>query len=286
MGLLIESESLAIVTIFLLCLSLLIVSLRCWVRISIKGFGLDDWLMVIGLIFYIGTCTPVIIGSHYGLGTRDIYLTHEQMVIGHKSYFVFQVFYCFDAIFTKSGICVALTRLSAHKRSVYYPAMVTMTISIISGVITLIIVLSVCTPIETQWNPAAGKCLSPSVIIDISYFISAAYGLADIALWSIVELGVGLSAGSAAALRPVLRLISTGSLLSSRQTKHSRNQFSTIEDTATMAGKDISLRVMVKGGKVSSAGDADSQNPILDEEGIFVRSEVNMGEEFVRRDAI
>lgn len=111
-------------------------------------------------------------------------------------------------------------------------------------------------------------------------------GLADIALWSIVELGVGLSAGSAAALRPVLRLISTGSLLSSRQTKHSRNQFSTIEDTATMAGKDISLRVMVKGGKVSSAGDADSQNPILDEEGIFVRSEVNMGEEFVRRDAI
>lgn len=50
MGLLIESESLAIVTIFLLCLSLLIVSLRCWVRISIKGFGLDDWLMVIGLV--------------------------------------------------------------------------------------------------------------------------------------------------------------------------------------------------------------------------------------------
>lgn len=54
-----------------------------------------------------------------------------------------------------------------------------MTISIISGVITLIIVLSVCTPIETQWNPAAGKCLSPSVIIDISYFISAACMLTD-----------------------------------------------------------------------------------------------------------
>jgi hypothetical protein len=32
-------------------------------------------------------------------------------------------------------------------------------------------------------------------------------GLANIALWSIIELGLGLGAGSAAALRPLLRLI-------------------------------------------------------------------------------
>jgi hypothetical protein len=45
-----QAESLAIVTIFLLCLSLVIVSLRCWIRISIKAFGLDDWLMAIGQV--------------------------------------------------------------------------------------------------------------------------------------------------------------------------------------------------------------------------------------------
>jgi hypothetical protein len=45
-----QAESLAIVTIFLLCLSQIIVSLRCWVRISIKAFGLDDWLMAIGQV--------------------------------------------------------------------------------------------------------------------------------------------------------------------------------------------------------------------------------------------
>lgn len=50
MGLSDQSEPLLIVAIFFLCLSLLMVSLRCWVRIfTIKRFGLDDWLMVIGL---------------------------------------------------------------------------------------------------------------------------------------------------------------------------------------------------------------------------------------------
>jgi hypothetical protein len=50
MGLSGESELLVTVAISLLCLSLCIVSLRCWVRISIKGFGLDDQLMTAGLV--------------------------------------------------------------------------------------------------------------------------------------------------------------------------------------------------------------------------------------------
>jgi hypothetical protein len=43
-----EPSSLAIVTIFLLCLSTFIISLRFWVRFSIKYLGLDDWFMLFG----------------------------------------------------------------------------------------------------------------------------------------------------------------------------------------------------------------------------------------------
>lgn len=49
MGLSNRSAPLVIATIFLLCLSFVIVSLRCWVRISMRRFGLDDWLMSFGL---------------------------------------------------------------------------------------------------------------------------------------------------------------------------------------------------------------------------------------------
>lgn len=47
-------------------------------------------------------------------------------------------------------------------------------------------------------------------------------GVANIVLWSVVELGIGLSAGSAAALRPLLRWMASGSLIESRVTASSR----------------------------------------------------------------
>ncbi|PMD58839.1 uncharacterized protein K444DRAFT_416939 [Hyaloscypha bicolor E] len=50
--------------------------------------------------------------------------------------------------------------------------------------------------------------------------------------------------------------------------------------------KDISLRVLVTGGKTAtpSITDTESQKAILGDDGIFVRSEVHVGEESARRD--
>ncbi|KAH8729973.1 hypothetical protein BGZ61DRAFT_447208 [Ilyonectria robusta] len=51
-------------------------------------------------------------------------------------------------------------------------------------------------------------------------------GVANIVLWSVVELGIGLSAGSVAALRPLLRWMVSGSLVESRVTASSRTPIS------------------------------------------------------------
>jgi hypothetical protein len=50
--------------------------------------------------------------------------------------------------------------------------------------------------------------------------------------------------------------------------------------------KDISLRVLVTGGKTATASiaDTESQKAILGDDGIFVRSELHVGEESTRRD--
>lgn len=50
--------------------------------------------------------------------------------------------------------------------------------------------------------------------------------------------------------------------------------------------KDISLRVLVTGGKTAtpSITDTESQKAILGDDGILVRSEVHVGEESARRD--
>jgi hypothetical protein len=50
--------------------------------------------------------------------------------------------------------------------------------------------------------------------------------------------------------------------------------------------KDISLRVLVTGGKTAttSIADTESQKAILGDDGIFARSEVHVGDESARRD--
>jgi hypothetical protein len=127
-------------------------------------------------------------------------------------------------------------------------------------------------------------------------------GLGPVALWSTIELGIGLTAGSAAALRPLLRLISGGSLqspsTSKNNVKHRSNAIDTfatdtfVTDTfatdtfATDTGNDVSLQVMVKGGKVPSVGDAESQKAIIGEAAISIRSDVNVVEEFVGGDIV
>jgi hypothetical protein len=50
--------------------------------------------------------------------------------------------------------------------------------------------------------------------------------------------------------------------------------------TTTGNPKDIPLSVLITGGKSKLGGDSDSQTAILDEDGILVRSEINVDEEF------
>jgi hypothetical protein len=73
---------------------------------------------------------------------------------------------------------VSLIRLS-NMRTVTYPAYAVIAISWIAGIITFVIVLSLCKPIEARWDPAAGKCVSIAVVIKTSYFISATSILTD-----------------------------------------------------------------------------------------------------------
>ena len=90
------------------------------------------------------------------------------------------MFYTVDTVFVKSAICVALIRLSHHEPAVYYPAFIVIAISFIAGATTFTSGFIQCKPIEANWNPAAGKCLSPLIIVDLGYFTSAAAMLTDL----------------------------------------------------------------------------------------------------------
>ncbi|KAI1869656.1 uncharacterized protein JN550_005637 [Neoarthrinium moseri] len=258
--------TLFVISVVLVILSWITVALRLTIRRNIKGIGADDWLMVAGLVFYTIATASTILAVLNGVGTRDQYLTDDDLQEGKKWFMFFQIFYVLSTVPIKSSICVALIRITTRKlfKWILYGIIF---FTIVGCLVTDIAVLSWCQPISATWDPSAGSCADKSVIINVSYFISVIsiltdwvcailpafilwnvqlryrvklsvaivlglgfvastativrirylvyysisedylYNIANIAIWSIVESGLGIVAGSMATLRPLLKYI-------------------------------------------------------------------------------
>ncbi|KAK6000055.1 hypothetical protein QM012_004043 [Aureobasidium pullulans] len=164
--------TLFVVTMFFCIVCFVMVTLRCCTRISIKGFGSDDWLMLIGTIFGVMTFITVLCGCKAGLGQHDYDLEEGDYSKIKRALMTFQVLYCASLIFIKSSICVALIRLVISKRLLYTLYSI-LALSASYGFIAMMTVLLQCKPLKATWDPSAGTCSSEAIIVHISYFVTA-----------------------------------------------------------------------------------------------------------------
>jgi hypothetical protein len=66
------------VTMFFCIVCFVVVTLRCCTRISIKGFGSDDWLMLIGTVLHLANHDSMVFtNTRPGLRSHDI---HHRLV--------------------------------------------------------------------------------------------------------------------------------------------------------------------------------------------------------------
>jgi hypothetical protein len=77
-----KSTSLFAVTIAMIILPLIVVPLRCYVRITRRAFKIDDWLIIAALIFHLGASAVTLWGFTYGLGMPDKVLSPENQMKG------------------------------------------------------------------------------------------------------------------------------------------------------------------------------------------------------------
>jgi hypothetical protein len=77
-----KSISLFAVTISMIILPLVVVPLRCYVRITRRAFKIDDWLIIAALIFHLGASAVTLWGFTYGLGMPDKVLSPENQMKG------------------------------------------------------------------------------------------------------------------------------------------------------------------------------------------------------------
>ncbi|KAF2691781.1 hypothetical protein K458DRAFT_381627 [Lentithecium fluviatile CBS 122367] len=258
-------------------------ALRCYVRLRmVKAFGLDDYLMTLATVFFIGYSTSSIIGVKYGTGRHHRDLPTEGVYAARHCWWFCYLFYCCATILSKVSIGCFLLRIAVRKFHTYiiYTAML---LSVVAGGTFFFVTLFQCNPISFFWNKSqTGTCVNSDVIVGLGYLYSVfaiitdftfallpaflvaglqlkrrtkialipllamgciaslavvarlpfmprlksedfLWDTVDVAIWSTVEQGLAITAGSLATLRPLFSLVLYKLGLASASTAHRRS---------------------------------------------------------------
>lgn len=163
-------------------LSIIVVSLRVWVRsgysdASTRIWGPEDYLAICGTVrtsispsdFLSSSCLPIdtvwlqlpfipavifaVLAARYGVGSHDADLPSAYYAIRAAEYEVYwELLYFLSSTIIKCAIGFACLRLDRRKR-ILIPIAINMSIMVIVAVLAIIFVFVNCTPFAATWNP-------------------------------------------------------------------------------------------------------------------------------------
>ncbi|KAL7811423.1 integral membrane protein [Trichoderma gracile] len=167
--------SLMVVTIVFTILSSVVVLLRFWIRLSHSLFSVEDWLMLAGWLINLAHNAAVVVLSYSGIGSHDDVITvGMQFHIGLWT-IIWQFLYVLDGALIKSSIIWTLLRLSEGVGVVYTRILWALfALGWIVWQISWPVAIFQCKPVAAAWGEP-GDCTSgQTVILNVSYFVSAA----------------------------------------------------------------------------------------------------------------
>lgn len=214
----------------LLGLAWIFFSLRIYVKaVLTKGWGVDDLLLVIGIVLFTTYCTCAAFGVKYGVGRHLKLIPLEDIPKALHYWYLCELFYTLTTLFIRLSIALFLIRICVKRimKVIIYATMAGVTVF---SIFYFFLALFQCSPIDYFWNQYKGEhgsCMNPAVIPDASIAHSAVsftadwiLGLLPITLiWNLqmnqrtkislaAILAVGLLAGIAAIIRiPYIRVL-------------------------------------------------------------------------------
>ncbi|SCO75947.1 related to integral membrane protein PTH11 [Fusarium oxysporum] len=180
------AAALLAVTVLFTPMILVVVGLRIWVRVTHHCFGLEDWLMCIGVTLNLVHNGVVIWGSFTGIGTPDSKLNTAMVMEGFKAVTFWQIFYISSSMFIKISICAQLLRVTDNKRiKTFLWGLIGLTvlITLVAGIIGLVR----CRPLSASWDPSTGTCMDQGILSVLTYVVS---GINIVVDWSVAILPV------------------------------------------------------------------------------------------------
>ncbi|KAI2467816.1 hypothetical protein F4781DRAFT_423105 [Annulohypoxylon bovei var. microspora] len=165
------------VQIALIVLTTILIGLRLWARgwifRDMKIWGWDDTLALLSYATFVPSCIFVILGCQYGLATPDAQLTDS--LKARATYYMgyWQMHYAVSSNLVKAGIAVALLRLTTTKKVFRFIILGILISTPVFTVAVLIVLISTCVPLGSQWDLALGSCRVHTVMAYLSYIFTA-----------------------------------------------------------------------------------------------------------------
>ncbi|CAG8960357.1 hypothetical protein HYFRA_00012431 [Hymenoscyphus fraxineus] len=170
-----------IVSVFM-ALAIIFTFLRLYVKTFLtKGWGKDDVLLIVSLVFYIVLCATCFISVRYGNGRHTLDIPLTNIPIALRLWWLGEVFYTITTLLVRLTVALFLLRLSnraLHRWIIY----ITTGAYTIFSIFFFFLVIFQCDPISYFWGQYAGMkgtCTGSKLIPSASIAQSVVAFVAD-----------------------------------------------------------------------------------------------------------
>lgn len=169
---------------------------RLYVRtVVIRKFGLDDLVILLGLICAITVLATNGLMVHYGIGRHQFFLSLSPQLLQQLSkavmwQYISQPILIISTMFTKLSICLFLLRIFGTKKEWRWDLYSIIAFVTVTNISSAAIVLAQCQPVQKLWNPVlTGHCWGPDTQIAIGDYNGAVAVFCD---WALASLPIAL----------------------------------------------------------------------------------------------
>ncbi|KAJ4379593.1 hypothetical protein N0V86_004774 [Didymella sp. IMI 355093] len=138
-----------VISVIFFAASIITVSLRTYIRLKKRIFGLEDFFMVVGTIAYIPVTGLAIYGCLVGLGRMNEDLNAWQQSAAIKYYLIWILVYVVALATVKSSICITIRRIASIKRPMRITVWILLAVTWCSFLVTFIGTLAYCQPVRS-----------------------------------------------------------------------------------------------------------------------------------------
>ncbi|KAK0641802.1 hypothetical protein B0T16DRAFT_431481 [Cercophora newfieldiana] len=156
-----RSQWVTIPVLVLTPITVFLFAIRAWARHTMSGFATEDWVLLVGLLFALGTDTAFLVMVQRGFGLHLEALSNADSIFVLRAFWLVQMMYKVSLQATKISLLLFYVRIFHHIAWFKKISYATIGFLLVYLLATTIVSVLQCRPIERAWAPGSkDQCIA------------------------------------------------------------------------------------------------------------------------------